>query len=81
MIGCSFVVDREYFGEIGLLDPGMEVYGGENIELGMRVSSPVINLSLQTLVPLEVCLWRFTVKKKKAWDKGGFKELLYSRLL
>lgn len=39
MIGCSFVVDREYFGQIGLLDPGMEVYGGENIELGMRVSS------------------------------------------
>ncbi|XP_061622498.1 polypeptide N-acetylgalactosaminyltransferase 9 isoform X2 [Phyllopteryx taeniolatus] len=37
MIGCSFVVDRGYFGEIGLLDPGMEVYGGENIELGMRV--------------------------------------------
>ncbi|KAK1792028.1 hypothetical protein P4O66_001755 [Electrophorus voltai] len=39
MIGCSFVVDREYFGEIGLLDPGMEVYGGENIELGMRLQS------------------------------------------
>lgn len=38
MIGCSFVVDREYFGDIGLLDPGMEVYGAENIELGMRVS-------------------------------------------
>ncbi|CAB1318369.1 unnamed protein product [Coregonus sp. 'balchen'] len=37
MIGCSFVVNREYFGEIGLLDPGMEVYGGENIELGIRV--------------------------------------------
>ncbi|XP_044137784.1 polypeptide N-acetylgalactosaminyltransferase 9 [Bufo gargarizans] len=37
MIGCSFVVDRAYFGDIGLLDPGMEVYGGENIELGMRV--------------------------------------------
>ena len=41
MIGCSFVVDREYFGDIGLLDPGMEVYGGENIELGMRVSGAV----------------------------------------
>lgn len=39
MIGCSFVVDREYFGQIGLLDPGMEVYGGENIELGMRVGT------------------------------------------
>lgn len=47
MIGCSFVVDREYFGEIGLLDPGMEVYGAENIELGMRVS---------TGMPLKLCL-------------------------
>ncbi|KAJ8280788.1 hypothetical protein GJAV_G00058980 [Gymnothorax javanicus] len=37
MIGCSFVVHREYFGELGLLDDGMEVYGGENIELGIRV--------------------------------------------
>ncbi|XP_066552048.1 polypeptide N-acetylgalactosaminyltransferase 17 [Amia ocellicauda] len=37
MIGCSFVVNRSYFGELGLLDPGMDVYGGENIELGIRV--------------------------------------------
>uniref|UniRef100_A0A9J8DJS9 Polypeptide N-acetylgalactosaminyltransferase n=2 Tax=Cyprinus carpio TaxID=7962 RepID=A0A9J8DJS9_CYPCA len=36
LIGC-FVVDREYFEEIGLLDEGMEVYGGENVELGIRV--------------------------------------------
>lgn len=43
MIGCSFVVDREYFGQIGLLDPGMEVYGGENIELGMRVGSSIFS--------------------------------------
>lgn len=37
LIGC-FVVDRLYFEEIGLLDEGMEVYGGENVELGIRVS-------------------------------------------
>ncbi|CDQ61630.1 unnamed protein product [Oncorhynchus mykiss] len=36
IIGC-FVVDRKYFEEIGLLDEGMEVYGGENVELGIRV--------------------------------------------
>uniref|UniRef100_A0A3Q2G1Q5 Polypeptide N-acetylgalactosaminyltransferase n=1 Tax=Cyprinodon variegatus TaxID=28743 RepID=A0A3Q2G1Q5_CYPVA len=36
LIGC-FVVDRLYFEEIGLLDEGMEVYGGENVELGIRV--------------------------------------------
>ncbi|XP_077676228.1 polypeptide N-acetylgalactosaminyltransferase 18 isoform X2 [Eretmochelys imbricata] len=37
LIGC-FIVDREYFQEIGLLDEGMEVYGGENVELGIRDS-------------------------------------------
>ncbi|XP_048873946.1 probable polypeptide N-acetylgalactosaminyltransferase 8 [Brienomyrus brachyistius] len=31
------VVDRLFFGEIGLLDKGMKVYGGENVELGIRV--------------------------------------------
>ncbi|KAI3370868.1 hypothetical protein L3Q82_007384 [Scortum barcoo] len=36
LIGC-FVVDRKYFKEIGLLDEGMEIYGGENVELGIRV--------------------------------------------
>jgi len=44
MIGCSFVVNREYFGELGLLDAGMDVYGGENIELGIRVSMPPTSL-------------------------------------
>ncbi|XP_032083252.1 polypeptide N-acetylgalactosaminyltransferase 18 isoform X1 [Thamnophis elegans] len=37
LIGC-FIVDREYFQEIGLLDEGMEIYGGENVELGIRDS-------------------------------------------
>lgn len=37
MIGCSFVANRDYFGQLGLLDSGMDVYGGENIELGIRV--------------------------------------------
>lgn len=41
LIGC-FVVDRLYFEEIGLLDEGMEVYGGENVELGIRVSNDVV---------------------------------------
>lgn len=34
-------MDRLYFEEIGLLDEGMEVYGGENVELGIRVSNDV----------------------------------------
>ncbi|MBN3318991.1 GALT8 acetylgalactosaminyltransferase, partial [Atractosteus spatula] len=31
------VVDRIFFGEIGTLDAGMKIYGGENVELGVRV--------------------------------------------
>lgn len=34
------VADRTYLGEIGVLDAGMKVYGGENVELGIRVSIP-----------------------------------------
>jgi polypeptide N-acetylgalactosaminyltransferase len=33
------VVDRKFLGEIGALDGGMKVYGGENVELGVRVRS------------------------------------------
>ncbi|KAM7003412.1 putative polypeptide N-acetylgalactosaminyltransferase 8 [Tautogolabrus adspersus] len=32
-----FVADRKFLGEIGVLDEGMIVYGGENVELGIRV--------------------------------------------
>uniref|UniRef100_UPI0037E72B73 probable polypeptide N-acetylgalactosaminyltransferase 8 isoform X2 n=1 Tax=Semicossyphus pulcher TaxID=241346 RepID=UPI0037E72B73 len=32
-----FVADRKFLGEIGGLDEGMKVYGGENVELGVRV--------------------------------------------
>lgn len=35
------MVDRKYFEEIGLLDEGMEIYGGENVELGIRVSGSI----------------------------------------
>ncbi|KAM4712347.1 LOW QUALITY PROTEIN: putative polypeptide N-acetylgalactosaminyltransferase 8 [Anableps anableps] len=31
------VADRKFFGETGSLDGGMKIYGGENVELGIRV--------------------------------------------
>lgn len=59
LIGC-FIVDREYFQEIGLLDEGMEVYGGENVELGIRVG----NITDQ--------FWWFTFKIQLAsYCRGG----------
>ncbi|XP_071091328.1 polypeptide N-acetylgalactosaminyltransferase 1-like [Haliotis cracherodii] len=37
MVGPAFAVDADYFREIGTYDSGMEIWGGENIELAWRV--------------------------------------------
>ncbi|MEQ2222814.1 hypothetical protein ILYODFUR_030315, partial [Ilyodon furcidens] len=50
------VADRKFLGEIGVLDEGMKVYGGENVELGIR-------LPWNTPCPIP------EIKKQKPLDK------------
>lgn len=52
MAGGLFSIEREYFYEMGAYDDQLQVWGGENVEMSLRVSSLVPSLLNITLFSL-----------------------------
>lgn len=56
MAGGLFAIERNYFFELGLYDPGLQIWGGENFEISYKVS-------FFSMHGITICSWTYLIGK------------------